>query len=179
MSLIITIVGIAGFYFVMADFFGRLPADKGPGLRRWFRTWMIKGLLVPLGIWVLLNSAVFDSVPPLIMSVEYGKLNGQWLGALLDVTTLGLFVISTYWAAVTSGWLLAVLSQWTNESRKYRACLLELVGFFVACRGSGHSGVRMAICRVGSDSLAGANPPAGPDTSGRRKSFAHLSTLAP
>jgi hypothetical protein len=124
MSLIITVIGIVGFYFVMADFWERLPAEKRPGLRRWFRAWMIKGLLVPVAIWVLFNSAVSDSFPPLIVDVEFGKINGHWLNALLAVTTLGGFVIGTYWAAVTSAWLLAALSQWTEESRQYRACLL-------------------------------------------------------
>jgi hypothetical protein len=124
MSLIITIIGMVGFYFVMADFWERLPADKGPGLRRWFRAWMIKGLLVPVAIWVLFNSAVFDSFPPLIVDVEFGKINGHWLNALFAVTTLGVFVIGTYWAAVTSAWLLAALSRWTEEPRQYRARVL-------------------------------------------------------
>src|ERR1700677_1906572 len=131
MSLIITIVGLAGFYLAMADFWGRLPAEKGPGLHRWFRAWMLKGLLVPVAIWVLLNSAVFDCIPPLLPSVEYGKLSGHWLAALVDVTTLGLFVIGTYWAAITSGWLLAVLSQWTEEPRQFRNCLLAWSAFLL------------------------------------------------
>jgi hypothetical protein len=131
MSLIITVIGIVGFYFVMADFWDRLPAEKGPGLRRWFRAWMIKGLLVPVVIWVLFNSAVFDWFPPLVQGVEYARVNGKWLGAIVDVATLGLFVIGTYWAAVTSGWLLAAFSQWTEHPRQYRSCVLVCSAFLL------------------------------------------------
>jgi tetratricopeptide (TPR) repeat protein len=57
-------------------------------------------------------------------SVEFAKMNGTWLETLQRVATLGLFVIGTYWAALTVGWLLVVLSRQTTEPRQFRNCLL-------------------------------------------------------
>jgi len=124
MNILVTILGLAGFGLVMWDFSQHLPAPQRGPLRRWFRDWTIKGLLAPFLLWMLFNSALADWFPPLLPMVDDAKANGQWCDAMKHVATLGLFVIATYWAAVTLGWLLAALWRQTTEPRQFRACVL-------------------------------------------------------
>jgi tetratricopeptide (TPR) repeat protein len=123
MSLLLAILGLAGFCLVLWDFSQHLPPLQRSQLRRWFRNWTIKGLLVPFLLWLLFNSAPAAWFPPLMLMVEFAKANGQWSDALFYVATLGLFVIGTYWTAVTSGWLLLVLWRQTTDPRQFRACV--------------------------------------------------------
>jgi tetratricopeptide (TPR) repeat protein len=124
MNVFVTILGLAGFCFVMWDFSQHMPLNQRGPLRRWFRDWTIKGLLVPVLLWMLFNSAAADWFPPLLPMVDFAIMNGQRSDAMMYVGTLGLFVIGTYWAAVTLGWVLAVLWRQTSEPRQFRACVL-------------------------------------------------------
>jgi hypothetical protein len=124
MNMLVTLVGLAGFCLVMWDFCQRLPAEQTPKLRRWFKNWMFKGLLTPFLLWMLFNSAVLDCLPPLLPQVQFAKLNGEWPAMMQQVATLGLFVIGTYWAAVTAAWLLVVLRDQTADPRQFRGCVL-------------------------------------------------------
>jgi tetratricopeptide (TPR) repeat protein len=123
MSLLVTIVGLAGFCLVLWDFCQHLPSAQHARLRRWFGSWTVQGLLVPFLLWLLFNSYPSDRFPPLMPLVESAKANGQWPDAMLYVATLGLFVIGSYWAAVTSAWLLLVLWRQTANPRQFRACV--------------------------------------------------------
>jgi hypothetical protein len=131
MNLLLTIAGVAAFYFVVAGFWSRLPAPRRPALRRWLRNWMIKGFVVPSVLWVLFNSALLGCLPPLLPEVEFAKMNGHWLAGVRSVAALGIFVIGTYWTAVTSGWLLAGLSQWTEDRRRFRRLVLVWSGYLL------------------------------------------------
>lgn len=124
MSLFIIFLGLAGFCLAMWDFCQRLPAGQAPKLRRWFRNWAVRGLLTPFLLWIIFNSAVWDWLPPLMPGVEIAKKNGEWLEMMQHVATLGLFVIGTYWAAVTVAWLLVVLSRQAADPRQFRGCVL-------------------------------------------------------
>jgi hypothetical protein len=124
MNILVILAGVAGFCLVMWDFCQHLPPEQIPHLRRWFKIWMLKGLVTPFLLWMIFNSAVLNWLPPLMPSVEFAKMNGTWLETLQRVATLGLFVIGTYWAALTVGWLLVVLSRQTTEPRQFRNCLL-------------------------------------------------------
>lgn len=123
MSLFIILLGLAGFCLAMWDFCQRLPSGQTPKLRRWFRNWAVKGLLTPFLLWIIFNSAVWDWLPPLMPGVESAKKNGAWLEMMQYVATLGLFVIGTYWAAVTVAWLLVVLSRQAADPRQFRGCV--------------------------------------------------------
>lgn len=124
MSLFITIAGLTGFYFVMADFWDRMPAAQGAALHRWFRHWTLRGLAAPFLVWMLFNSAVFSWAPPLMPQIELAKLNHHWADALEYSATLGLFVIGSYWAALTTAWLLSGLARWTDDPALFRRMFL-------------------------------------------------------
>jgi tetratricopeptide (TPR) repeat protein len=123
MTLTVSILGLAGFCLVLWDFTQHLPPPQRANLRRWFGSWTIRGLVVPLLLWILFNSAPSDRFPPLMLTAESSIANGHWFDAVCYVATLGFFVIGTYWSAVTSGWLLLVLWRQTADPRQFRACV--------------------------------------------------------
>ncbi len=124
MGLLTTLLGLTGFCLAMWDFSQRLPPAQVPKLRRWFLNWMLKGLATPFLLWLLFNSAVCDWFPPLMPAVEWAKLHGEWCDIMLSVATLGLFVIGTYWAALTAAWLLVVFWRQTDDPPQFRGCVL-------------------------------------------------------
>jgi len=124
MNILVILVGLAGFCLAMWDFCQRLPAGQTPKLRRWFTNWMFKGLVIPFLLWMLFNSAIWNWLPPLMPDVEFAKMNGEWPAMMQRVAVLGLFVVGTYWAAVTVAWLLVVLKDQTADPRQFRNCLL-------------------------------------------------------
>jgi tetratricopeptide (TPR) repeat protein len=124
MNVLVILAGLAGFCLVMWDFCQRLPPEQSPLLRRWFKGWMLKGLLTPFLLWMIFDSAAWNWLPPLMPAVQFAKMNGDWPEIMEYVVTLGLFVISTYWAAVTVAWLLVVLSRQTAHPRQWRNCFL-------------------------------------------------------
>jgi hypothetical protein len=124
MNIIVIVCGLAGFCLVLWDFCQRLPAEQTPFLRRWFKNWMLKGLLAPFLLWMAFNSAQWNWLPPLLPEVEFAKLNGDLAAVMPFVATLGLFVIGSYWAAVTVAWLLVVLGRQAADARQFRSCVL-------------------------------------------------------
>jgi tetratricopeptide (TPR) repeat protein len=124
MNILVILAGLTVFCLAMWDFCQRLPPEQVPHLRRWFKNWMFKGLLTPFLLWIIFNSAAWDWLPPLSPEVEFAKLDGTWPEVMQHVTTLGLFVVSTYWAAVTVGWLLVVLARQAAEPRQLWHCIL-------------------------------------------------------
>jgi len=124
MSLVVILLGLAGFCVVLWDFCQRLPPEQVPKLRRWFRNWMFKGLLMPFLLWMVFNADAWTWLPPLMSDVDFAKLNGQWPQMMEQVATLGLFVVGTYWTAVTVAWLLLVLWRQTADRRRFRDCVV-------------------------------------------------------
>jgi tetratricopeptide (TPR) repeat protein len=124
MNILVILAGLAFFCFVMWDFSRRLPPQQGPQLRRWFTGWMFKGLVVPVYLWVFFNSGISVRIPPLMPAVEFAKMNGTLTETMEHVITLGLFVVSTYWAAVTLGWLLLILERQTPDRCQFHNCVL-------------------------------------------------------
>jgi hypothetical protein len=123
MNILVILAALAGFCLVMWEFCQHLPPEQIPHLRRWFKNWMFKGLLMPFLLWLVFNSAAWDWLPPLMPAVEFAKMDGTWPGMMRYVATLGLFVISTYWTAITVIWLLAVLAEQAADPHQVRGCV--------------------------------------------------------
>jgi hypothetical protein len=85
-----------------------LPERRRPQLRRWLLSWSVKGLLVPLAIWTLMNLRLSWRLQPFMPQVQAAQNSGSdWFPAYLRVIAAGLFVICSYWTAVTLGWAVA------------------------------------------------------------------------
>jgi hypothetical protein len=124
MNILVILGGLAGFCLVLWDFSKRLPDEQVPPLRRWFSKWVFKGLVVPVLLWILFNSDVSVWFPPLMPDVQFAKINGTLAEAMNHVMTIGLFVVSSYWAAVTTAWLLVILGRQVPDRRQLRMCVL-------------------------------------------------------
>jgi hypothetical protein len=83
------------------------PEHRHPQLRVWLLRWAVKGLLVPLAIWALMNVGLSWRLQPFMPQVQAAQNSGGgWMPQYLRILAIGLFVISSYWAALTLGWLL-------------------------------------------------------------------------
>lgn len=99
---------LGGCLWLGRRYWEQLIWDEAPWPnRQWFFKWCIQGALVPVLVWVLLNSGLLG-LPPLMPLVEMAKARGgSWLGALADVTAAGVVVIGWSWVVVGLAWLIA------------------------------------------------------------------------
>jgi hypothetical protein len=82
-------------------------ADRPQSLR-WLLSWSLKGLILPLAIWAVMNIGVSWNLQPFMPQVQAAQNAGKgWGWAFLGVLADGLFIISSVWAAGTLGWALA------------------------------------------------------------------------
>ena len=84
-----------------------IPERRHPQLLRPLITWSVKGLLVPLAIWALMNLGLSWNLQPFMPQVQAAQNNGgAWFPEYLRALEVGFFVISTYWTSVTLSWFL-------------------------------------------------------------------------
>src|SRR5690348_4358809 len=83
------------------------PEANQPQIIAWLRTWGLRGLLVPAAIWALMNLSLSWNLQPFMPQVQAAQvLGGPWFPEFISVQTTGVFVLSSYWSAVTVAWLL-------------------------------------------------------------------------
>lgn len=67
--------------------------------------WFFKGLVLPFGLWMLMNIGLSFELQPFMPAIQKAQNAGDpWFFIFLRVVTTGLFLITTYWAAITIGW---------------------------------------------------------------------------
>ncbi len=85
------------------------------GRRRWFKNWAIRGLGVPLLLWFVFN---LGSTPVLPAMFPTGKAGATWFGRMLILSPPAVMIISSYWAALTFGWLLFGFAAQTGQKKQ-------------------------------------------------------------
>jgi hypothetical protein len=103
----IVLIGILSFLVV--DHSDRLSSSQRADLQKWYLGWLVRGVAVPVGVWVLFNSGVFDRLPSLTMESN-----------ATHVISLGVFAIATYWAALTAGWLLVTFYTESESQKEFK-----------------------------------------------------------
>jgi hypothetical protein len=102
---------------------------------RWLLAWSIKGLLVPFLLWAALNVGLSYELQPFMPQIQAARNAGRpWFPIYLEVLCKGLFVLSSYWAALTFAWALYQTQLKLEEQprRKLRALALTcLAGLFI------------------------------------------------
>jgi hypothetical protein len=100
---------------------------EGAPARRRFLIWAIKGLLVPALLWGVVNCGLLPGLPGFLLAVvENRARGGPWVGILFRSFGPVLLLVSSFWAAVTFGWLLSELTFQANDRRE----LAVQCGFF-------------------------------------------------
>src|SRR3954471_10336930 len=60
--------------------------------------WSLKGLVLPLTLWAIMNLGISWSLQPFMPQVQLAKNNGgDWFAAFLRVLAAGFFIVSSYW----------------------------------------------------------------------------------
>ena len=99
-------LGVGVFYYLE-----RLVEGQGPDGRRWFWNWVCKGLVAPILFWMLWNFGIIPGLPALLPQVAQAQSGGgSRASTFLVVTTCALFVIGSFWAAVTFAWFLVIIA---------------------------------------------------------------------
>jgi hypothetical protein len=84
------------------------PEAKRPRLRRWLITWSLKGMLLPLTLWALINIGLAWNLPPFMPEIQAAQNGGTgWGEEFFHVAAVGTFIVTSYWAVITLGWVLA------------------------------------------------------------------------
>lgn len=111
-----------------------VPDAERLGLFRRLRPWAIKGLAAPAVIWAVMNLGVTASLQPFMPQVQAAQNSGSgWAGEFFRVLGSGLFIISSYWGAMTLGWFLVEAGAGAPADRRKplrdlcRACLLVML----------------------------------------------------
>src|SRR6185503_6156461 len=110
---------LAGFVMVTFHYWQRFGEETGSPNRRWLIAWVVKGVGLPVLIWLLFNSGIVPGVPSLMTEVELARARGgSWIAGFLRAMAPGLLIIGSYWAAVSFGWLVpSIATHVTKENR--------------------------------------------------------------
>lgn len=101
-------VGMVGIAW--ATIFRLYDRERRSPKIRWLIRWSVKGLGVPVLLWALMNFGFGWALQPFMPHVQAAQNQGNWFGAYLIALGIGWFAISTYWAAVTLGWIVVPLA---------------------------------------------------------------------
>ncbi|NOS72527.1 MAG: hypothetical protein HOP33_21720 [Verrucomicrobia bacterium] len=76
------------------------PRRKAAVLSEW--PWFVKGFVLPLILWALMNIGLSQTLQPFMPNIQAAQNAGRsWTPAFLRAMSSGIFIVSTYWAAVT------------------------------------------------------------------------------
>jgi len=106
MAALASLLLLAVFTVIVLQYWERLMGNDDPARgKRWFWRWYIKGVAVPMAIWVLLGTGALPGMPFLL-----GRLGPNPAASILNASAIGLIVISSYWAAMTLAWLVVAVA---------------------------------------------------------------------
>jgi len=124
--------GLIAAVYVLAQ---RLtPKSNHRDLLQGMIPWALKGVGVPIMVWLLMNVGLAWWLQPFMPQVQAARNGGlSWFPDFLEVLGCGIFVVSSYWASATLTWLLMSKAKVIDpEPRKdFRAlcwtCFLGLI----------------------------------------------------
>jgi hypothetical protein len=101
------LLGIALVSAAGALVFRLEPERRREELLPWLLVWCLKGFVLPLVLWGVLNLGTSWNLQPFMPQVQAAQnKGGSWVPTYLGVLANGAFIASSYWAAVTLGWAL-------------------------------------------------------------------------
>ncbi len=119
-------VFVLGMFALTAYYWWQLFEEDAVYHKRWLLAWMGKGVLLPVVAWVALNAGAHPVIPPLY-PMKLPAVTG-WFGMFVfevryvsAQTAPALFVISSYWAALTFGWWVWAASSRARDREEYIA----------------------------------------------------------
>src|SRR5688500_1913954 len=103
-AILSALVFVAVFVLLVREYWFRLFESGGPAVRRQFRLWTCKGLVVPNVFWVLINCGLVPGMPILLPDIALAQSRGgDWVRLLVRSCAPVLLITGSYWAAITFG----------------------------------------------------------------------------
>ena len=97
---------------------------------RWLIGWSIKGLLVPLTLWAVMNFGVSFDFPAFMPKIQQAQnLGRSWFPDYLRYFAHGMFITGSYWLALTLAWALARLAPTLAEQPRAKFQSLAWIAF--------------------------------------------------
>jgi hypothetical protein len=83
------------------------PEHRRRQILHWLGAWSLKGLVVPLALWALMNIGLSFELQPFIPRIQLVRnAGGHWYFTYLRYVGYGIFIITSYWSALTLAWAL-------------------------------------------------------------------------
>jgi hypothetical protein len=106
---------------------------------RWLAAWFIKGLALPLLLWMIMNIGVSWNLQPFMPAIQAAKIAGDpWIFEFLGYVGCGFFIVGSYWTALTLAWVLIRASKGLEGDARadFKAlCLTSLIGMILPAAG--------------------------------------------
>jgi hypothetical protein len=126
MKLLGAILILVALMFVSYHYWDKLSLEEEkPKKLRWFKAWVIKGLGLPILVWIICNLGSSPIVPPMVAAVAVGKVTSG-LGRIVALTAPAVAIMASYWTAVTFAWFVG--SAFARMTRR-RELLIGALGW--------------------------------------------------
>jgi hypothetical protein len=124
----------------------RLAQDdnKGRHLLRWLSAWSLKGIFLPMTLWAMMNVGLSWNLQPFVPDIQFARNSGKpWGGTFLQFLGDGLFIVTSYWTALTLGWI--IQKSFTGLEGQQRSdfkglCFTCFLGLFLPAIGVAYLG---------------------------------------
>src|ERR1051326_7941688 len=74
---------------------------------RWLLSWFIKGLALPVLIWMLMNIGLSWNIQPFMPEIQAAKIaRDPWFIYFLGYVGCGFFIVASYRSGLTLAWVL-------------------------------------------------------------------------
>lgn len=129
------ILVVGGFFAAVLHYWDELfvrraPADARPAtiapkfapefpIDRAFLRWAIRGLLIPIFVWLLVNLNAIPNFPPLLPELAMSKPSAKLgLGASIHLISTGFVAIALCWTMVSFGWMFLYIARKSGTPRE-------------------------------------------------------------
>jgi len=154
MAAILSSLAFAAMLVLLArEYWLRLFETEGPTAHQQFLLWTCKGLVVPIVVWILINCGFVPGMPILVPEIALTQSRGSnWIQPLARSCAPVLVITGSYWAAITFGWLQALIAARVQDRGEFRgqvvfwsALLLPVAGLIFYLLGPGGLGLALLV----------------------------------
>ena len=102
---LLALVGVAFAALTWASEYRLAREHERPESFRWLRRWSLQGLLTPWLLWALMNFGFSFELQSFMPQLQRAQGTPAWGALYAGYVAGGFCVISTYWTALTLGWI--------------------------------------------------------------------------
>lgn len=88
--------------------------------RAWFLSWVRRGVVTPLVVWMLMNIGSMPFMPPLTRGIGYMRGKGAWFQAFMAQNSLAAVMILAFWGSLTMGWFIVNLFKHAKNTEELK-----------------------------------------------------------